>query len=402
MYTEKEKQSYYCEKCKRVLKGTEFYYSHSPKYADNNGKLRVCKQCATMHIDNWDPDTYLPLLEEMDIPYIPSEWNKLMQKYAVGVPPEKLSGTSILGRYSAKMRLQQFSKYRWKDNDAIVQLEKDRIRTTMVSQGYDEVEIQQALNNPGLVVEAPPKPEFDSESSGSTGDAFADPDVMYKRNVEKAIQELNLTQDDINYLTIKWGKLYQPEEWLQLEKLYTDMEASYDIQTAGHIDTLKLICKTSLKANQLIDLGDIDGYQKISRVYDTLMKAGRFTASQMKETGEDQMDSISALVALCESEGFIPRFYIDKPNDKVDETLKDLQNYTHSLIFNEMNLGNMIENAMKAMVKEEEKEEDDDFEEEELNYDNLDVKDFLDFAETIEEDEDEDIEALLKQMRGED
>lgn len=132
------------------------------------------------------------------------------------------------------------------------------------------------------------------------------------------------------------------------------------------------------------------------------MKAGRFTASQMKETGEDQMDSISALVALCESEGFIPRFYIDKPNDKVDETLKDLQNYTHSLIFNEMNLGNMIENAMKAMVKEEEKEEDDDFEEEELNYDNLDVKDFLDFAETIEEDEDEDIEALLKQMRGED
>lgn len=126
----------------------------------------------------------------------------------------------------------------------------------MVSQGYDEVEIQQALNNPGLTIEPPPKPEPESEPFGSAGDAFADPEVIYKRNVEKAIQELNLTQDDINYLTIKWGKLYQPEEWLQLEKLYTDMEASYDIQTAGHIDTLKLICKTSLKANQLIDLGD--------------------------------------------------------------------------------------------------------------------------------------------------
>jgi len=46
------------------------------------------------------------------------------------------------------------------------------------------------------------------------------------------------------------------------------MMNSYDIQTAGHIDTLKLICKTSLKANQLIDLGDIDGYQKMSKVYD--------------------------------------------------------------------------------------------------------------------------------------
>jgi hypothetical protein len=53
---------------------------------------------------------------------------------------------------------------------------------------------------------------------------------------------------------------------------------SYDIQTAAHKDTLKLICKTSLKANQLIDMGDIEGYQKMSKVYDTLMKSGKFTA----------------------------------------------------------------------------------------------------------------------------
>jgi hypothetical protein len=33
---------------------------------------------------------------------------------------------------------------------------------------------------------------------------------------------------------------------------------SYDIQSAGHIDTLKMICKTSLKANQLLDMGDVD------------------------------------------------------------------------------------------------------------------------------------------------
>lgn len=51
---------------------------------------------------------------------------------------------------------------------------------------------------------------------------------------------------------------------------------SYDIQTAGHIDTLKLICKTSLKANQLIDLGDVEGAQKMIKVYDTLMKSGKF------------------------------------------------------------------------------------------------------------------------------
>jgi hypothetical protein len=57
------------------------------------------------------------------------------------------------------------------------------------------------------------------------------------------------------------------------------MTESYDIQQAGHVDTLKLICKTSLKANQLIDMGDVEGFQKMSKVYDSLMKSGNFTAA---------------------------------------------------------------------------------------------------------------------------
>lgn len=71
--------------------------------------------------------------------------------------------------------------------------------------------------------------------------------------------DLDLSEEDITYLRLKWGKSYRPEEWVKLEQLYEEMMGSYDIQTAGHIDTLKLVCKTSLKANQLLDLGDIDG-----------------------------------------------------------------------------------------------------------------------------------------------
>lgn len=61
--------------------------------------------------------------------------------------------------------------------------------------------------------------------------------------------EAELTLEDKEYLRIKWGKSYKVEEWIALEKLYNEMFDSYDIQTAGHIDTLKMICKTSLKAN---------------------------------------------------------------------------------------------------------------------------------------------------------
>ena len=60
------------------------------------------------------------------------------------------------------------------------------------------------------------------------------------------------------------------------------MMLSYDIQGAGHIDTLKLICKTSLKANQLIDIGDVDGAQKMVKMYDALMKSGKFKLWTMK------------------------------------------------------------------------------------------------------------------------
>jgi hypothetical protein len=99
---------------------------------------------------------------------------------------------------------------------------------------------------------------------------------------------------------------------------------SYDIQGAGHIDTLKLLCKTSLKANQLIDMGDVEGFQKMSKVYNELMKSGKFTAAQNKAESGEFVDSVGELVALCEREGFIPRYYVDEPQDKADRVLADL------------------------------------------------------------------------------
>lgn len=96
------------------------------------------------------------------------------------------------------------------------------------------------------------------------------------------------------------------------------MMNSYDIQSAGDKNTLILACKSSLKANQLMDIGDIEGAQKATKMYDSLMKSGKWTAAQNKEKSNDFIDSIGELVAICEREGFIPKYYTDKPEDKVD------------------------------------------------------------------------------------
>ncbi len=112
----------------------------------------------------------------------------------------------------------------------------------------------------------------------------------------------------------------------------------------------------------MIDIGDIEGFQKMSKVYDSLMKSGKFTAAQNKAESGEYVDSISELVEVCEREGFIPRYYVYGPQDRVDETLQDMKNYTRTLVTEEMNLGNLIENAVKEMARAENNEEDEEIE----------------------------------------
>jgi len=70
-----------------------------------------------MHVDNWDPSTYTWILKEIDVPYVPDEWNKLLSRY--GKDKRKLTGTTIIGRYLSIMKLNQYKDFRWKDTDFI-------------------------------------------------------------------------------------------------------------------------------------------------------------------------------------------------------------------------------------------------------------------------------------------
>lgn len=372
-----EKKMYYCEKCKRTMGENEFYSSNNLEKYPNDGKLRQCKKCITMHVDNWNPDTYLWILQEIDVPYIPEEWNKLMMTYAKD--KSRVTGTTILGRYLSKMKLKQFKNYRWKDTEFLQEMAEKKLTETMRRSGYDEQQIAAAVQEGKITIPEEP--------------VFAPANYHTEDQQEEEVEELDLTDEDKTYLRLKWGKAYKPEEWVKLEQLYDEMMQSYDIQSAGHIDTLKLVCKTSLKCNQLIDFGDVEGFQKMSRVYDQLMKSGKFTAAQNKADSGEFVDSISALVEICEKDGFIPRYYTDQPNDRVDETLLDLKEYTHSLVTEEMNLGNLIENAVKEMAQQESKEEDEDVEDEILTLaeaDALKDEDFIEYNEFLEKESDDD------------
>ena len=340
-------ESYYCEKCNRTMNADQFYGSNNnTKYPD--GKLRQCKKCISMHIDNFNPDTYMWILQECDVPYVPEEWNKLLASY--GKDKSKLTGMTILGRYLSKMKLKQYREYRWEHTEFLQELANKKIEETMKRQGYDAAEIAQAIATSTVPVPQGPleEPVYKEENPFL---ASGDEDYFGEMSGTDAFDD-DLTEEDRTYLRLKWGKTYKPEEWIKLEQLYEEMMASYDIQGAGHIDTLKLVCKTSLKANQLIDIGDIEGFQKMSKVYDSLMKSGKFTAAQNKAESGEFVDSIGELIEMCEKQGYIERYYVESPKDRVDLTIADMQRYTRTLIEEETNLPVMVEKALREIDKE--------------------------------------------------
>ena len=115
------KIKHYCAKCGSLMDEKEFYVSRNKKKYPPNGRMDICKKCLTMHVDNWEPDTYKWILKEIDVPYIKSEWDALLEKY--GQDPTKITGLSILGRYLSKMKLNQWNKYHWEDSDKIAEKE---------------------------------------------------------------------------------------------------------------------------------------------------------------------------------------------------------------------------------------------------------------------------------------
>ena len=389
----------YCEKCHKTMKDINFY-----TYRDGS-KTEMCKSCLTMHIDNFKPETFLWLLEKMDVPYIPTEWNVLRDR-AFAKDPLKMNGMSVFGKYISKMKLSQYNKYTWADTEKLQAEVEAKQKKTLAEKEKAEEQLKKDLAD-GKISEAEYKTltsvDINKEEREKQQYMMAPPKDyvnMYSENSFMKEEELidpaaELTQEDKLYLAMKWGRLYKPSEWVELEKNYNEMMNSFDIQDADTKNTLILLCKTDLKMNQSIDQGDVDGFQKLSRVSDSLRKSAKFTAAQNKEQKSDYVDSVGELVALCEKEGFIPRFCTDIPQDKVDKTLKDMNNYLHKLVTQDLGFGQQIEDSLKKIKLQKEMNDSEIVLDDEDDFMILSDDDLEDYYKSIEEQKISDKEIIL-------
>ena len=386
----------YCEKCHKTMKDINFY-----TYKDGR-KTEMCKACMTMHIDNFNPDTFLWLLEKMDVPYIPEEWNVLRDR-AYAKDPYKMNGMSVFGKYISKMKLKQWKQYGWADTERLRAESEARMRKTAEEKAEAEQKIKEDFEQ-GKITEAEYKTLTSTETLRAEAPMMMAPpkDYVNAYSEENFLREedmvdpaAELTQEDKLYLAMKWGRLYKPSEWIELEKHYNDMMNSFDIQDADTKSTLILLCKTDLKMNQAIDQGDVDGFQKLSRVSDSLRKSAKCTAAQNKEQKSDYVDAVGELVAICEKEGFIPRFCTDIPQDKVDKTLKDMNNYLYKLVTQDLGFGQQIEDSLKKIQLQKEMNDaeisldDDDLDEELID------SEYEEYYEEVRNQQEEDMKTVM-------
>ena len=419
----------YCQRCGKRIGQINFY-----TYRDGS-KCEICKQCLTAHIDNFDLSTFEWILEKMDVPYIPAEWNVLRDK-AFAKDPYKMNGMSVIGKYLAKMKLKQWKDYGYADTQMLlekfeqeqkkkqqaeeeqkkryeaelkVKLSEGKISAaeyqTLVSTETQNQELTRWGDNiTGQHGGAPQKASSYEEALRLAKNPFQEQYFMAEDSIVDPGASLN--DEDKMYLALKWGRLYRPAQWVALEKLYNEMMDSFDIQGAARIDTLKMICKTSLKMNQAIDCGDVDSFQKLSRVYDSMMKSAKFTQAQNKDKDGSAIDSASAIVDFVEAHsGGIPRYICDEPKDIVDQIILDLKEYNRNLIYEDKSLAQEIEKYLQdKRISEEMKKDKKEARAKGLEDVELDDTDLINHKDSLkamkEHDRNIDEESIEKEYQG--
>lgn len=359
----------FCSKCKKTMSEDNFYKLKTGERSE------MCKACETMHINNYEPETFLWLLEKYDVPYVEAEWNILRDR-AYQKNPYKMNGMSVFGKYLSKMRLKQFKDYHYSDTEMLKQKAEENAakygenkdateqKIAEMQEAYKNGEISEAQFRTYVNAEAPTlviPPEIKEELAGPPQSQYPENEHPFEE-VELPNLGESLTEEDKVYLAMKWGTLYTAAEWVTLENMYKDYETSFDLHNADLIRGTIQLCKLDLKENAALDSGDMDSYSKLARASDSLRKSLKFTEAQRKEEKNEEFDCYGKVVAFVEKyndEDYIHPIDLSVDRDIIDKDIKDIKHFISQIVEDDPTVFKMIEQYIKKreILAEKEKAE---------------------------------------------
>lgn len=186
---------------------------------------RLCKACLTAHVDNFNPETFLWILKDFDVPYHETHWNELRDR-AFKKNPRKMNGMSVIGVYLRDMRLTQYKDKTWEDSEELNNRDKlpDEEVESRKQKLELEKEIKQRYEN-GEIGEAEYKTFVSTETQNEEFDYEAPPEeITNPQIIKKEIKELlpsfedEISKEEKISLIMKWGDNYTLDELIQLEK----------------------------------------------------------------------------------------------------------------------------------------------------------------------------------------
>lgn len=359
---DEDNPKYFCTRCRKTIGYKNFY-----TYKDGSKTLQ-CKKCFTARVNPFEPDTFLPLLEELDLPYSESAWGGVRDKYYLKNPNRTDIGTVVFGSYISRCRLTTLKDKCYADSDMINEIERKNYEKFLEENpAYKKIceekkveyergqiskeEYMVSIADPASVAVAPPSKTSTSVPIPHNPMGNASPyDNIVDTSLDANDPILALTDNDKRMLTMKWGDMYKPDEWITLEKYYRDMCKDFGVDDTDSKSVLIFLSKTNLKMNQAIDIGDIETFQKLSKVFNDTRKTAKFTKAQVKDGEKDEKDdfsSVGELVSYCEKLRGAIQFEYKTSQDIVDEIIEDNHRYIKNLILEDPSILKKFQQYLK-------------------------------------------------------
>lgn len=106
-----------CAKCGQVKPDFEFY-KYKPIEGQPEKYCDLCRDCLTVNVNNFNPDTFLWILQDFDIPYVPRIWNATRDRAIEKAKGKPLTGYSVIGSYLRNMKLSTWIRKGFKDSES--------------------------------------------------------------------------------------------------------------------------------------------------------------------------------------------------------------------------------------------------------------------------------------------
>lgn len=161
---------------------------------------------------------------------------------------------------------------------------------------------------------------FANEPQHSKGSSTEDDIIEYKIDMRQAIS--------------RWGKEYNKEQLVELEKFYIKMENANRIETPQHKFYLEKLAIISMKMNEELKAGNYAQVKQLGDLFSKYMADSQFRA--IDKTDADRQGGIrtfSAIYEEVEKDGHIPpwekyRKIKGLSQDVLDKTIMHIENFT--------------------------------------------------------------------------